>query len=132
MRVQQNQPYFSGTLWCLHGDASASHALVSIRIMRHQSKQVFIVRVAGWLSRTQTHSRSLHYPVCVTCSNIFYRRRRRRIYSLKAHTFMEADLHVNAPCTHSLRPALSLTRGLMTLDCPPLVCPIHTTKDCVL
>jgi hypothetical protein len=43
---------------------------------------------------------------------------------------MEADLHVNAPCTHTLwERCLSL--GLMTPDCPPLFVQF-TTKDCVV
>jgi len=48
---------------------------VSIRIMRHQSKQVFIVRVTtGYGSREHKHIHAVCTIPCVTCSNIFYRR----------------------------------------------------------
>jgi hypothetical protein len=106
---------------------------VSIRIMRHQSKQVFIVRVTtGYGSREHKHIHAVCTIPCVTCSNIFYRRAYiSRARSMRAtHTpswRLTCMLMLRA---HTLE-ALSLTRS-NDARLSTLVCPIHHKGLCVV
>jgi hypothetical protein len=107
---------------------------VSIRIMRHQSKQVFIVRVttAGYGSREHKHIHAVCTIPCVTCSNIFYR----RAYIVRGLCARHTHLHGGWPAcqcfvhTHSVG-ALSLTRS-NDARLSTLVCPIHHKGLCVV
>lgn len=96
--------------------------IVSIRIMRHQCKQVFIVRVAG-PALEHKHIHAVCTIPCVTCSNILY-----GLAGYARHTPLWRLTCMLMPRAHTGR-ARCLSLGLMTLDCPPLFVQF-TTKDC--